>query len=228
MRPFALAELSPIAHTLGLVERDGQTVLVVAFEGDYRDGSQGAPDARLMRAVVAGALVATRPDAIVLDLRALGYRWGNNLLDVFIPVAPGHYRSLTYALVVSDRCEAALRSLLGGDGLLFPTLDDAVAHAAAGACAIEALEDALEDSPLTLVVRDDLSADQALQRVATVATRAGLAVEESALVRAWSCGTLAVAVERLPPDAFTARAAAVDRQLVSVDGAFAVLDRQKI
>lgn len=226
MRSFALSDLGAITHTLALVESEGQTIVVVSFAGVYRDGSAGAPDARLMRAVVAGAVTATDADGVVLDLRELTYRWGNNLLDIFIPVAPGGFRSLSYAVVVSDSCEPAVRSLLADAPLVYRDLDAAVAHAAAGAIATVEREDALETTPLVVHVRDDgpdLADGELFARVAAAVIRAGLAVEESSLVRAWSCGRLEVRVERLAPDAFAARAAGA-LPIAGVDGAFITLD----
>ena len=57
-------------------------VLEVRFGGVYRHGSQGSPDAALMVRLLTTLLVRTSPDAVLLDLRALGYAWGDGMVAV--------------------------------------------------------------------------------------------------------------------------------------------------
>lgn len=103
--------------------------LVVTFTGVYGVGSAGNSDAAFMRAVIARGLQATTPAAVVLDLRELDYRWGDMMASVLNDAVVGRVNP---AVVVSDRCRAALTTLvadeLGEDPAtwLFDDLDDAV------------------------------------------------------------------------------------------------------
>lgn len=84
-------------------------VLVVGFSGRYRAGSAGNPDATYMRAMVAAGFEAWGASAIVLDLGALEYVWGDELDRVF---SFGRERDLPVAVVVGPKCEEAVRTLV--------------------------------------------------------------------------------------------------------------------
>ncbi len=58
-------------------------VLEARLGGEYREGSLGNPDADAMVHWIAGLLVRTTPDVVLLDLSALRYTWGDGLLRVF-------------------------------------------------------------------------------------------------------------------------------------------------
>ncbi|SFP72490.1 hypothetical protein SAMN05216567_108160 [Variovorax sp. OK605] len=63
------------------------TVLVVAFEGDYPDGSLGNNHGAFIATRTLHGLHAFCADCVVLDFRAMTYRWGNTLLQVFQDVS---------------------------------------------------------------------------------------------------------------------------------------------
>lgn len=108
-------------------------VLVLRVEGVYGHGSRGNPDARSLLAALGAARALEAPDAILVDLERVDYRWGDALLSLWSaveqvePPVPLH-------LVGGPRSEPALRSLLGGaaDGLLHSSFE-------AGFAAVSAL-----------------------------------------------------------------------------------------
>ena len=53
-----------------------RSVLVIRFEGTYRFGSGGNPDATFMRSMGEAAVKAFAPDALIIDLSALSYYLG--------------------------------------------------------------------------------------------------------------------------------------------------------
>lgn len=62
-----------------LVNQDG-TVLVLAFAGNYRAGSDGNGDGLFMCAMTAAYCAMLEPASLVLDLSDLNYKWGNTIL----------------------------------------------------------------------------------------------------------------------------------------------------
>jgi hypothetical protein len=203
-----LSQLSAIGHRLARVEHAGQRLLMASFVGEYRPGSQGNPDAQLMKAVLASALSAWDFDGVVLDLRELSYVWGNSLLGVFDQRYP-----MAWSILVGEKSAAAVRSLVGNTPL-HGTLEEAVAHAAEAAEELARRSDELETATLVIAVAE--GADAA-QRAAEVAVRAGLAAEDNTDMRHWSSGVLNLRVE-FGGDLERDRVAAVD-------GAIAWLER---
>ncbi|MFO0942544.1 MAG: hypothetical protein U0930_17550 [Pirellulales bacterium] len=84
------------------------SIVHLSFEGNYRDGSSGAPDAHYMvgiRSIVQGAWY---PSAMILDLSKLSYDWGDEM-DLLIP-SDGDRD----AVIVGDQCSNALATLMFG------------------------------------------------------------------------------------------------------------------
>lgn len=113
-----LSTWSEIESQLELVKRGAANVLLVRFAGAYPDGSRGSKDAKFMRAKVAEGIAGVYPDALVLDLRKLSYRWGDNLISVLDACShpqddPEDPLPLPLGFVGSESCEPALLSLLG-------------------------------------------------------------------------------------------------------------------
>ena len=135
LQPFDLEALSEIRATfwLGTI-REGThegRALVLRFEGIYRIGSEGNPDARYMIAKGEAAVAASAPAALVIDFSGLDYQWGGLLEAVF---DLGVQRNLPCAVVVGSACQAAISTLLFGedgtsdvceDEAVFDSLDDA-------------------------------------------------------------------------------------------------------
>jgi hypothetical protein len=87
--------------------------VVVHFQGEYGHGSQGNGDGRFMAAVTHAALQALQADGLVLDLQELEYEWGDLIIRAIL--AGRNERdewNTPTALVVSQRCEKGITSLL--------------------------------------------------------------------------------------------------------------------
>ena len=82
LRPCSLSDLSPLVHrfSLGTLPRSGHPVLVVQLEGEASNQTEGAYD--LASAVLMSGLEAWDPAALILDLRALAYTWGDRMQNV--------------------------------------------------------------------------------------------------------------------------------------------------
>ncbi|TYA14465.1 hypothetical protein FRY98_01905 [Paenibacillus faecis] len=110
-------------------------VMILKFIGSYGFGSGGNSDATYMRAMGEAALEAWDPDALILDLSDLDYEWGD-MMDYVFDMGVDKYADLPFpkAMVVSERCEEAIRTLLLGlyspkgieeTGWVFRSLEDA-------------------------------------------------------------------------------------------------------
>ena len=83
----------------------------LAFSGDHGWGAAGRWDARLIDAVMKETIERHAPQALILDLRELDYRWGDDIARIMEP------RNIPVAIVVSPRCAAGLESLADALGL---------------------------------------------------------------------------------------------------------------
>lgn len=115
------AELSNIrCEYLAPPDGGASDVLVIAFHGTYRRGSQGNPDGAFLRGQVMAGLATYAPSCLLLDFRDLSYEWGNTLLGVFQDVDQfmndGEGVPFPVLTVASDRSAPALHSLLGISG----------------------------------------------------------------------------------------------------------------
>ena len=91
--------------------RDTQLVdiLIISFNGKYRDGSAGSPDAGLLKGVIKTGVSVFDPFSILIDLRNLEYNWGDNLDLSFEETEP------TKAVVlVGEKCRRAMSTLAFG------------------------------------------------------------------------------------------------------------------
>jgi hypothetical protein len=84
------------------------SIVHVAFSGDYRNGSAGAPDAHYMVGITGIANEVWRPSALILDLRDVRYQWGDEMDLVLAP--PGR----AVAILVGPSCERAISTLWYG------------------------------------------------------------------------------------------------------------------
>lgn len=95
--------------------REYLSYLIVRFEGAYRDGSAGNPDARYMYAMAQAGSAAFDVFGLVLDCTALSYRWGDKLdLVLASGYAAGLGEPLHLALVVGPDCAPAVATLVWG------------------------------------------------------------------------------------------------------------------
>ncbi|HSH96602.1 MAG TPA: hypothetical protein VK968_20810 [Roseimicrobium sp.] len=116
LKSVTFDQLSSIRHNVFLSEgkgRGGHEFLVIRYEGSYRDGATGHGDALYLIAAAEAAMKAWWAPCTILDLRELRYAWGDEMAWItsvgWDPVTRNH-RPL--AIVVSDTCRAALKSLL--------------------------------------------------------------------------------------------------------------------
>lgn len=185
------------------VERfgNGLVLLVVAWAGEYRHGSAGAPDARRMTAQVAAGLAQWSADAVVLDLSALSYRWGDGLMAVFEAAARGGDTLLPrlVAIVAGPDSRAGLASLCVPE-TLFDDLATAVAdvrhHTHARADELERIERTLV---LAIVVRDDLTPSAAIELAAGAPTQYLAFVTGDWRTMTWQIECGAAVVRRATP-----------------------------
>jgi hypothetical protein len=114
---------------------DHLDALVMQFVGTYGHGSSGNGDAEYMTAVTHAAISFTSPFGIIFDFSRLSYEWGDMMCQV---LASGVDRwtedEIPMAIVVSDLCEPAIRSLLSAElmlkdlSLVHHSLDSALAY----------------------------------------------------------------------------------------------------
>ena len=94
--------------------------LIAAFSGTYRPGSAGAPDAHFIYGITRTAIAVWYPAALILDLRALSYIWGDEmdwlLSDVWDERIPA-------AVVGSEACLPAIGTLIHGINSTQPATD---------------------------------------------------------------------------------------------------------
>ena len=86
---------------------------IAKFSGTYRPGSTGRPDACFIHGMTETALRIWIPEALILDLTELSYRWGDEM-DWVIGV--GEDRCMHRAVVGSEKCLPALGTLIHGEG----------------------------------------------------------------------------------------------------------------
>lgn len=69
------------------VSTQGTDVLILSVNGVYPDGSLGNEHAAYIAVMAIQGLQAFNPEAFILDLSDLEYRWGNSILGVFQDVS---------------------------------------------------------------------------------------------------------------------------------------------
>lgn len=69
-------------YTCPFIKDPQKEALIISFRGEYSVGSGGNGDARFMAAIVTAALTVWRCRALILDLSAMHYEWGDAILDV--------------------------------------------------------------------------------------------------------------------------------------------------
>jgi len=84
------------------------SIIHLAFAGDYRSGSGGAPDAHFIEGMVRTVDAIWGPSALVLDLRNVSYDWGDEM-DLVLQPPTG-----ISAIVVGPKCEPAISTLCYG------------------------------------------------------------------------------------------------------------------
>src|SRR5258708_1355025 len=136
LQSIRLEDLSTLKYAFfscSFLEQPHLIALIVAFEGEYGNGSRGNNDATFMEALSRAALAAWSPTALILDLRQLTYQWGDELLKA-IQVGQDRYFDGPFptAIVISEKNSEGLTSLvlheMASDPAvwLFNSLDEAL------------------------------------------------------------------------------------------------------
>mgnify|MGYP000043868642 CR=1 FL=1 len=115
LQPTSLDDLSEIKATFAISKAGTPKAVVLAcFEGAYRHGSAGNPDAAFIGAMCSAAITAWEPHTLIVDLSNLEYVWGNRLEEVF-GLSPADQDDEFQLLVVcSARNKEAIRTLING------------------------------------------------------------------------------------------------------------------
>ncbi|MCM8557330.1 hypothetical protein [Sphingomicrobium sediminis] len=109
---------------------------VVSFHGKVPDGSRGREHADYIALECLHGMARMEAIALVMDMRALIYRWGNSIGKVF-DVLRRHYhyeweevgKIVPIRMVTSDK-SAGFQSLVDGDGFLCDSVEEAVRECA--------------------------------------------------------------------------------------------------
>jgi len=110
-------------------------ILVVRFLGTSGFGCANDSDAIYMDAMIRAGIAAFDSVGVILDLREMGYEWGDMMLCPFAAGSRYYVDSdLPVVAVVSDRNRKGLKSLMADEAgidpktVLFDTMDAALAH----------------------------------------------------------------------------------------------------
>lgn len=143
----ALSQIRHSYHHVGSADGGLLEALIIRFVGSYGKGSSGNDDASYMLAIAAAGIEAWRPNALVFDMRAFAYVWGDRLqnvlgigrqkVDTLEDVLLGKKTDLKKydiptAIVVSDLCREGVESLVREEMRrdprlwLFETIDKAL------------------------------------------------------------------------------------------------------
>lgn len=116
-KPYQITELSKLQHSVTMIDMTLSSgglssVLLVKFGGVYARGSAGNPDADFILAITAGACALELPDAVVFDLSAMAYEWGERIASVFsFPLGPGGAGARAVRIVSGPKSHAGLVTL---------------------------------------------------------------------------------------------------------------------
>ncbi len=113
--PVSLEQLSDIRYSVALAPHarfEEPEFLYVSFEGNYRPGSSGAPDATFLMAVMAALDRAWYAEAFIVDFTELTYTWGDEMDWIWgIGWQTWCRCHRPLAIIVGDGCQKALRTL---------------------------------------------------------------------------------------------------------------------
>lgn len=116
-------ECPTIGYTFELLRQEESyfpIMLTVKFTGLYRDGSEGAPDATLMKGAINTAMDLWEPQALLIDLSEFEYNWGDDIDRVLDEPS----ERVPYTIVIGPKCREALSSLAFGPDTEQDIVDD--------------------------------------------------------------------------------------------------------
>jgi hypothetical protein len=118
-----------------LIDHPAGVIVAVTYAGRYLPGSEGNAFASRMVAFLRTVVAESRPAAVVIDLTALDYVFGDAICGLAVPLLSRDHRFLPAAIVAVGKTAIALTPLLtppmalGVAGVtLFSNQADAVAH----------------------------------------------------------------------------------------------------
>lgn len=113
MDPITFSTICPtINYSFSLINETVSyypEILVIKFTGEYRDGSTGNSDAKLMKGIINLATDLWSPDAILIDLSDFKYEWGDFIENVFVPIG-----NKPLGVIVGAKCRKGLSTLFLG------------------------------------------------------------------------------------------------------------------
>jgi hypothetical protein len=87
-------------------------ILIARFDGEYRIGSRGGPDAYFIYAMTQAAVTVWHPDALLLDFSNLDYQWGD---EMGMLLALHDRGGLPTAVLGGEKCLPAIATLVFGE-----------------------------------------------------------------------------------------------------------------
>ena len=119
-----------------LVSEPGEPPIIrISFRGSYPAGSEGNATADAMAAFVREVVAEAQPAAVVFDLRALTYTWGDAICGIVWPLRDEQGSFRPSCIVAQGRTARALGGLVHPPWLF----------GMAGTTLVQALPDALRD-----------------------------------------------------------------------------------
>ena len=113
LQPISLDQYCPtISYSFKIAHlRDTHLIdiLVISFNGKYRYGSAGSPDAGLIKGIVKTGVSVFDPFSVLIDLSNLEYSWGDNF-DLFFEDA----EPTKAVVLVGEKCRRAMSTLAFG------------------------------------------------------------------------------------------------------------------
>ena len=111
--------MADLTTSWALVSEPGEPpVISISFRGAYPAGSEGNATADAMAAFVREVVAEAQPAAVVFDLRALTYTWGDAICGIVWPLRTERGRFRPSCLVADGPTARALRGLTGPKTLL--------------------------------------------------------------------------------------------------------------
>jgi hypothetical protein len=84
-------------------------ILIISFQGEYRYGSGGSPDAGFIKGIIKTGVSVFDPFSVLIDFTDLEYSWGDNFDLSFEEV-----ESIKMVVVVGNKCRKGMSTLRFG------------------------------------------------------------------------------------------------------------------
>jgi len=81
-------------------------ILIISFDGKYRNGSAGRPDSGLIKGTITTGLCVFDPFSLLIDFTNLEYNWGDNF-DLLFAETVG----TDTVILVGNKCRQAMSTL---------------------------------------------------------------------------------------------------------------------